>query len=117
VLSRAVLWGMIDVNPARRGADNPSLRRREQRSFESRSELDAVVANLAPRYRPTVIFAAATGLRLAERLVLEKRADVHGRRGGVLGLRLGDSRDGERVRIPQMGDNAELRARRSCCVE
>ena len=61
VLSRAVLWGMIDVNPAKRGVDNPSPRRREQRPFESWAELDAVAANLAPRYRPMVIFAAATG--------------------------------------------------------
>ena len=53
---------MIDVNPARRGVDNPSPRRREQRPFESWAEIDAVAANLAPRYRPMVIFAAATGL-------------------------------------------------------
>jgi hypothetical protein len=38
----AVLWGMIDVNPAKRGVDNPSPRRREQRPFESWAELDAV---------------------------------------------------------------------------
>jgi integrase len=73
VLSRAVLWGMIDVNPAIRGVDNPSPRRREQRPFESWAELDAVAANLAPRYRPMVIFAAATGLRPAEWLALERR--------------------------------------------
>jgi hypothetical protein len=30
VLARAVLWGMIDVNPAKRGVDNPSPRRREE---------------------------------------------------------------------------------------
>jgi hypothetical protein len=66
VLARAVLWGMIDLNPAKRGVDNPSLRRREQRPFESWAELDAVSANLAPRYRPMVIFEAATGLRPAE---------------------------------------------------
>ncbi len=29
VLARAVVWGMIDVNPAKRGVDNPSPRRRE----------------------------------------------------------------------------------------
>src|SRR5918996_775301 len=33
VLARAVVWGMIDVNPAKLGVDNPSPRRREQRSF------------------------------------------------------------------------------------
>jgi hypothetical protein len=34
VLARAVVWGMIDVNPAKLGVDNPQPRRREQRSFE-----------------------------------------------------------------------------------
>ncbi len=53
--------------------DNPSPRRREQRPFESWAELDAVAANLSPRYRPMVIFAAATGLRPAEWLALESR--------------------------------------------
>jgi integrase len=73
VLSRAVVWGMIDVNPAKLGVDNPTPRRREQRPFEAWAELEAVAANLAPRYRPMVIFAAATGLRPAEWLALERR--------------------------------------------
>jgi integrase len=73
VLARAVVWGMIDVNPAKLGVDNPSPRRKEQRPFESWAELDAVAANLAPRYVPMVIFAAATGLRPAEWLALERR--------------------------------------------
>jgi len=51
-------------------------RRREQRPFESWAELDAVAANLSPRYRPTVMFAAATGLRPAEWLALEWQVDV-----------------------------------------
>jgi integrase len=73
VLARAVVWGMIDVNPAKLGVDNPSPRRREQRPFESWAQLDAVAAKLSPRYRPMVIFAAATGLRPAEWLALEWR--------------------------------------------
>jgi integrase len=73
VLSRAVLWGMIDVNPAKLGVDNASPRRSEQRPFESWAELDAVAANLAPRYRPMVFFAAATGLRPGEWVALERR--------------------------------------------
>src|ERR671918_1096093 len=73
VLARAVVWGMIDINPAKLGVDNPSPRRREQRPFESWAELDAVAANLPPRYRPMVIYAAATGLRPAEWLALEWR--------------------------------------------
>jgi hypothetical protein len=51
VLARAVVWGMIDANPAKLGVDNPSPRRREQRPFESWAELDAVVANLSPRFK------------------------------------------------------------------
>src|SRR5215211_3542118 len=73
VLARAVLWGLIDVNPAKLGVDNPSPRHREQRPFESWAELDAVAANLTPRYRPMVFFAAATGLRPAEWVALERR--------------------------------------------
>jgi hypothetical protein len=38
VRARAVLWGMIDVKPAKRAVDNPSPRRREQRPFESWAE-------------------------------------------------------------------------------
>jgi hypothetical protein len=48
VLARAVVWGMIDVNPAKLGVDNPQRRRREQRPFESWDEIDAVAGNLAP---------------------------------------------------------------------
>ncbi len=48
VLGRAVVWGMIDANPAKLGVDNPSPRRREQRPFDSWAELDAVAANLSP---------------------------------------------------------------------
>jgi integrase len=77
VLSRAVVWGMIDVNPAKLGVDNPSPRRREQRPFESWAELNAVAANLATRYRPMVIFAAATGLsssRMARARMARRRS-------------------------------------------
>ena len=73
MLARAVIWGMIDTNPAKVGVDNPSPRRREQRPFESWAELEAVVAKLAPRYWPMVVFAAAIGLRPAEWLALEWR--------------------------------------------
>jgi integrase len=73
VLARAVVWGMIDANPAKLGVDNPPPRRREQRPFESWAELEAVAANLSPRYRPMVVFAAATGLRPAEWVALEWR--------------------------------------------
>ena len=73
VLARAVVWGMIDVNPAKRGVDNPQRRRTEKRPFESWAELQAIAARLGPRYGPMVIFAAATGLRPGEWIALERR--------------------------------------------
>jgi integrase len=73
VLHRALVWGMIDVNPAKVGVDNPTPRRREQRPFESWQEIEAVVAALGPRYGPMIVFAAATGLRTAEWVALERR--------------------------------------------
>src|SRR6476620_6438517 len=63
---------MIDVNPAKVGVDNP-VRRREQRPFESWADLEALVVAIGPRYGPMILFAAATGLRPAEWIALEKR--------------------------------------------
>jgi hypothetical protein len=40
VLHRAVVWGMIDINPATVGVDNPTRRRKEQRPFESWAEIE-----------------------------------------------------------------------------
>jgi integrase len=73
VLHRAVAWRMIDVNPAKVGVDNPVRRRKEQHPFESWAELEALAAAIGPRYGPMVLFAAATGLRPAEWIALEKR--------------------------------------------
>jgi len=42
VLHRAVVWGMIDINSAKVGVDNPTPRRKEQRPFESWAELEAI---------------------------------------------------------------------------
>src|ERR687888_245400 len=75
VLQRAVAWGMIDINPARVGVDNPTRRRREQHPFESWAELEAIASAIGPRYGPMILFAAATGLRPAEWIALE-RLDV-----------------------------------------
>jgi integrase len=72
-LHRAVVWGMIDINPAKVGVDNPTPRRKEQRPFESWAELEVIAAALGRRYGPMIIFAAATGLRPAEWIALEKR--------------------------------------------
>src|SRR5919108_2555269 len=73
VLHRAVAWGMIDVNPAKVGVDNPVRRRKEQHPFESWTELEALATAIGPRYGPMILFAAATGLRPAEWIALEKR--------------------------------------------
>jgi hypothetical protein len=46
VLARAVSWGMIDLNPAKQGIENPQRRRTEKRPFESWDELRAVATEL-----------------------------------------------------------------------
>jgi integrase len=73
VLARAVDWGMLDVNPAKLGVENPQRRYTEKRPFESWDQLHAVAVALGPRYGPLAIFAAATGLRPGEWLALEQR--------------------------------------------
>jgi integrase len=73
VLHRAVAWGLLDVNTAKVGVDNPVRRRKEQHPFESWAELEAVAAAIGPRYGPMILFAAATGLRPAEWIALERR--------------------------------------------
>ncbi len=73
VLARAVVWGMIDVNPAKQGVDNPQRRYTETRPFESWAELAALAAELGSYYGPMVMFAAATGLRPGEWIALEQR--------------------------------------------
>jgi integrase len=72
-LARAVEWGLIDTNPAKTGVDNPQPPRREMHPFESDSQLEALAAELGPRYGPMILFAAATGLRPGEWIALEHR--------------------------------------------
>lgn len=73
VLARAVDWGMLDVNPAKLGVENPQRRCTEKRPFESWDELRALAEAIGPRWGSLVIFAAATGLRPGEWLALEHR--------------------------------------------
>ena len=47
VLGRAVEWGMIDVNPAKHGVNNPQRRRTEKRPFESWAQLAEVASDWA----------------------------------------------------------------------
>jgi hypothetical protein len=42
VLGRAVSWGLIDMNPAKQGIDNPQRRHTEKRPFESCAELEVL---------------------------------------------------------------------------
>jgi integrase len=51
--------------------------RGNQRPFESWAVLEEIAAALGPRYGPMIIFAAATGLRPAEWIALEKRDINH----------------------------------------
>ena len=73
VLARAVSWGLLDVNAAKLGVENPQRRYTEKRPFESWEKLYALAGKLGPRHGPMVLFAAATGLRPGEWLALEQR--------------------------------------------
>ncbi len=73
VLARAVVWGMIDANPAKQGSITRSdATPRSDRSTRGPS-LAAVAAKLGPRHGPMVMFAAATALRPGEWIALERR--------------------------------------------
>jgi integrase len=73
VLARAVVWRLIEVNPAKQGVENPQRKRTEKRPFESWEQLEAVAERLGPRLGPMVLFAAATGMRPGEWVALEHR--------------------------------------------
>jgi integrase len=73
VLNRAVAWGLLDYNPAKRGVPNPARRAKEKRPFETWEQVESVAAQLGSVYGPMVIFAAATGLRPSELFGLDRR--------------------------------------------
>src|SRR5215207_8145938 len=85
VLNRAVNWKLIDENPAKRGVPNPGRRCREQRPFDSWTQIRSVAERLGPLFGPMVVFAAATGLRPSELFALE-HGDVN-RAAGVVQIR------------------------------
>lgn len=72
-------WGYIAENPAKLAGRNPQPPPRKVRVF-TLAELDAIAAELSPRYRPLVAFAAATGLRPEEWRALQREdVDRHAR--------------------------------------
>jgi integrase len=84
VLSYAVRSKLLDENVAAQ-VPNPEPKRREVLAFASVAELEAVAAELSPRFRPIPVFAGLTGLRPEEWLALERR-DVD-RQAGVVHVR------------------------------
>jgi integrase len=83
-LQAAVRWGYISTNPAKLAGRNRQPAPRPVRAF-TRSEVDAIAAELSSTYAPLPAFAAATGLRPEEWQALERR-DVD-RRAAVLNVR------------------------------
>jgi integrase len=73
ILNAAVAWELIDVNPARRGVPNPHRRFPEKRPFDSWIQIRQLVRGLGHVNGPMVLFGAATGLRPAELVALERR--------------------------------------------
>jgi integrase len=71
-LEAAVRWGYMTRNPAKLAGPNPQPPPRPVRAFTF-AELEALAAELPPRYRPLPTFAAATGLRPGEWAALERR--------------------------------------------
>jgi integrase len=72
VLEQAVRWRWLDENPAR-AVKNPKPRRPEVVPFESWAHIEALAAELDPRFAAIPIFAAGTGLRPEEWIALERR--------------------------------------------
>jgi integrase len=58
--------GFSSEGDAAEALDSPQRRRSEKRPFQSWAQLDELAARLGSRYRPPVLFAAATGLRPGE---------------------------------------------------
>jgi integrase len=85
VLGYAVDMGVIPNNPTSRIKNTRASERSEMRPFESWEELEAVAAELDPRFAAIPIVLAGTGLRPEELWALERRdVDLE---DGVLAVR------------------------------
>ncbi len=82
-LGAAVRWRYMSANPAKDAGANPQPAPRPVRAFTP-AEVEAIAAELSPRYAPLPMFAAATGLRPEEWQAIERR-DVD-RTAGVLNV-------------------------------
>jgi integrase len=71
-LGAAVRWRYIARNPVAEAGRNPQPRAEELRPFEP-EQIEALAAELGPRFGPLVIVAAETGLRPEEWIALERR--------------------------------------------
>ena len=74
VLQRAVVWGMLDVNPAKHGRREPAATRDREATVRVLGRARGGSGKTrAAALGPMVIFAAATGLRPGEWVALEER--------------------------------------------
>ena len=105
VLARAVVWGLLDGNPAKQGVDNPQRRRTEKCPFESWAELDTVAATARAALR--LDGALCCGDRNAPRRVDRARAARHRHRSAG---RLRPPRLHEKVRLECTKTEASVRA-------
>jgi integrase len=65
--------GLTDTNPTARIRNTRAAVRREQRPFESWDQVEAVSAEIDPRYAAIPVVLAGTGLRPEELFALERR--------------------------------------------
>jgi integrase len=73
VLEYAVAMGLLAINPTARIRNTRAASRREQRPFESWEEVEAIVAEMDPRYAAIPLALVGTGLRPEELFALERR--------------------------------------------
>jgi integrase len=72
-LEYAVAMGLLDENPTARIRKVRAAARREQRPFETWEQVEAIAAEMHPRYAAIPIVLVGTGLRPEELFALERR--------------------------------------------